>query len=383
MPGSLLYLSNGNIPSRWAHTVQTMKMCEALAGLVPDFALLVGASLRDVVAPRVDLWRWYGIAQPFQVTHLPLWLWRRDPLFAGVRERRFSFAAPRYAAWKKPALVWTRSYPVADACLARGLPVIVERHSASPPKFAPLIARIGASPRLRAFITNSEALNPAHVAAGIPEARIAAFANGADPELSARIDSASARRELGLPETGAVALYAGSLSAEKGLPTLLAAARQAPEVRFVVLGGSPADVARWRAEAPPNAELRGFVPHAQLATWFAAADVGLFPNSARDPLAGSTSPLKVLEYVAAGLPVVAAEIPAVAGWLREGENAFLCAPDDPAALAAAIRRALADPGAARACAEWARGERVGATWRARAEAILARFVPELLPARAV
>jgi len=34
----LLYISNGNIPSRWAHTIQTMKMAEALAHRVPSFA---------------------------------------------------------------------------------------------------------------------------------------------------------------------------------------------------------------------------------------------------------------------------------------------------------------------------------------------------------
>ncbi|MFI5318815.1 MAG: glycosyltransferase family 4 protein [Myxococcota bacterium] len=376
----LLYLSNGNIPSRWAHSVQTLKTCEALAELTPGLELVIAESLRDRIAPRVDLWSWYGIERPFRVTRLPLWLWRRSPVFESVREWRFSFAAPRYAARAGAALVWTRSYPIADACLARGLPVIFERHSASPPKWGPVIRRMGASPALRGFIANSEALRAAHVAAGIPEARFAAFANGVAPQLLAlkRGDVGDARRRLGLPEREPVALYAGSLSAEKGIPTLLAAAAALPSVRFVVLGGSAADVARWRAAAGANVEMRGFVPNAQLGAWFAAADVGLFPNSARDPIAASTSPLKLLEYIAAGLPAVASAIPAVSSWLRDGETAYLCPPDDGAALAAAIQRALRDPAAAAACAERARAESVRLTWRERSQQILARCAPELL-----
>jgi len=378
--GGLLYLSNGNIPSRWAHTVQTMKMSEALAMLTPRFELVIAASLRDRLAPRTDLWRWYGVERAFPVTTLPLWLWRRSPLFTSVRERRFSWAAPRYAARRRPALVWTRSYPIAARCLARGLPLIFERHSASPAKWARVLREMGAAPGLRAFVTNSEQLRAAHVAAGIPSEKLAAFTNGVAPALLAaqRGDARAARRALGLPEAARIALYAGSLSAEKGLPTLLAAAAQLPQVRFVVLGGSAADVAHWSKDAAANVDFRGFVPNAQLASWFAAADLGLFPNSARDPLAESTSPLKVLEYIAASLPVVATSIPAVTTWLRDNQTAFLSTPDSPPAFAAAITRALDDPSAAATCAERARNETVRFTWQDRAQQILQRFAPQLL-----
>jgi glycosyltransferase involved in cell wall biosynthesis len=380
----LLYLSNGNIPSRWAHTVQTLKTCEALAELVPAAELVIAESLRDRIAPRFDLWQWYGISRPFPVTRLPLWLWRRSPLFESVRERRFSWIAPRYAARARAALVWTRSYPIADACAARGIPLIFERHSPSPEMWAPRLRRLGAAPALRGFVTNAESLRAAHVEAGIPDAKLAAFANGVAPQLLAvqRGDAAAARRSLGLATGDRIALYAGSLSEEKGLATLLAAARALPNVRFEVLGGSEADVARWRERASGNVSLRGFVANAQLASWFAAADVGLFPNSARDPIASSTSPLKVLEYVAASLPVVASAIPAVTHWLRDGETAFLCAPDDGAALAAAILRALSDPATAAAGATRARAEAAPFTWRERTRRILVRFAPELLAARA-
>src|SRR5262249_32658384 len=127
-----------------------------------------------------------------------------------------------------------------------------------------------------------------------------------------------------------------------------------------------------------NVDMRGFVPHGELDAWYAAADVALFPNSATDSLARSTSPLKVFEYAAAGVPLVAAALPAVTGWLREGGNAFVCRPDDPGDLARAVERALADPEAAASRARRARAEVGGFTWRERAARILERFAPELV-----
>jgi glycosyltransferase involved in cell wall biosynthesis len=375
---SLLYLSNGNIPSRWAHTLQTMKMCEALAALVPQFELAICESLRDRIAPRVDLCEWYGIQRPFRVKRLPLWLWRRSPIFERVREARFSFAAPRYAERARPALVWTRSFPIADACARRGLPLLFERHSATPDKWRPQLARIASAPSLRGVVTLSESLCRVLEKEGVPARKLGAFPSAAAPQPLT--DRDAARRELGIASSEAIALYTGRLSADKGLPTLLAAAARLPKVRFVVLGGSEADVAHWREGASANVELRGFVPNARIPEWLAAANVGLLTNSARDPLATATSPLKLHEYIAAGLPVVASAIPSVADWLRDAENAFLFAPDDGAALARAIERALADPSAAAAIAARAKASSGSGTWLERAEGILARFAPELLAA---
>jgi hypothetical protein len=71
--GVLLYLSNGSIPSRWAHSVQIMKMAEAIAPRVRAFRLVIASDLASWLRPRIDLWEWYGIARPFPVTRLPLW----------------------------------------------------------------------------------------------------------------------------------------------------------------------------------------------------------------------------------------------------------------------------------------------------------------------
>ncbi len=378
MRRSLLYLSNGNVPSRWAHTVQIVKMSEALAELVPDFELVIAESLRDRVLPRIDLWDWYGVRRPFHVKRLPLWLWRSSPIFERVNEPRFSWVAPRYAARARPSLVWTRSYPIAAACLERGLPLLFERHTATASRWLPLVKRVASAPSLCGVVTLSRELCETLSKEGFPAEKLGAFPSAATPPE--RIGRAAARRALGIGADERVAVYSGRLSVDKGLPVLLGAARRLPHVRFVVLGGSAVEVAQWRGRAGSNVDLRGFVPNARIAEWLAAADVGLSTNSARDPLASGTSPLKIHEYVAAGLPVVASAIPAVARWLRDGETAFLFAPDDDAGLAEAIGRSLADPRGAGELAARASASGESVTWRERARRILARFAPELLSA---
>ena len=65
----------------------------------------------------------------------------------------------------------------------------------------------------------------------------------------------------------------------------------------------------------------------------ADADVLVLPNTATEVSARYTSPLKLFEYLAAGRPIVASRLPALAEVLEDDVNALLVAPGDPAALA--------------------------------------------------
>lgn len=83
--------------------------------------------------------------------------------------------------------------------------------------------------------------------------------------------------------------------------------------------------------------LLGTVSEADLGAWYRAADAFAFP-SVKEGFG-----LVVLEALAAGLPVVASDIPVFAEYLRDGENALLVTPGDAAALAGALHRLAGDP----------------------------------------
>jgi len=136
-------------------------------------------------------------------------------------------------------------------------------------------------------------------------------------------------------------LYAGRLSRLKGVDTAVAALRELPAgVSLDVVGdGDPAYLAELRAAAPPGrAAFAPARPPAAMAATYAAADAVLFPARWAEPWG-----LVPLEAMACGRPVIASGTGGSAEYLRDGGNALVVAPDDPAGLARAVRRLAADP----------------------------------------
>jgi glycosyltransferase involved in cell wall biosynthesis len=193
-------------------------------------------------------------------------------------------------------------------------------------------------------------------------------------------DKRLARVRANLPPERPIAIYTGHLYDYKGIGPLLDAARVLPEVLFLLVGGWPDDVKRWkRASAGlDNVRFEGFVPNAEIPGWLAAADMCIHPHSARHDYATWTSPLKLLEYMASGRPIVATDIPGLHDLLVHEGNAIVVPADDPERLTEGIRRVLDDPQLAQRLARQARSDVDRFTWKNRAQAILERFAPDLL-----
>ncbi len=146
--------------------------------------------------------------------------------------------------------------------------------------------------------------------------------------------------------------FTGAIVAAKlDLPLLLGLARARPDWSFALVGpvgpGDPrTDVSALAAE--PNVHLLGLRAYAELPDVLRAADAGLIPY-ARNELTDSIFPMKVYEYLAAGLPVVATPLPALEHLAEvrsaadvEGVLALLeaaLAEDDPARRAERSRAA--------------------------------------------
>ena len=73
------------------------------------------------------------------------------------------------------------------------------------------------------------------------------------------------------------------------------------------------------------------------------ASVALLPLPDEPVARLFTSPLKLFDYMAAGVPIVASDLPALREVLRHEQNALLATPGDPDSFAAAVQRILADP----------------------------------------
>ncbi len=102
------------------------------------------------------------------------------------------------------------------------------------------------------------------------------------------------------------------------------------------------------------------------------------PYSARVHTAGWMSPLKLFDYMAAGRPIIASDLPVFRTILEHGRNAWLVEPDSGEALATGIQQVLHDPELAARLTEQAAQDIRQYTWEKRARTILERFAPEAL-----
>jgi glycosyltransferase involved in cell wall biosynthesis len=163
-------------------------------------------------------------------------------------------------------------------------------------------------------------------------------------EVAHRSDRDAARAALAVERGRLCVLCFGFLSPYKGLETALGAARLAGDgVELVIAGGEHPRLKatgdgyaeRLRASAPPNARFTGFVPEADVARWFAAADVALLPYPR--PFA-SSGPLALA--LAHDTPVLLSEALA----RTTGAPQEMAVGADPQAVAARLRALAADAG---------------------------------------
>lgn len=152
--------------------------------------------------------------------------------------------------------------------------------------------------------------------------------------------------QLGLPPRYVLAV--GTLEPRKGIETLLAAlaAPDAPDLPVVLAGQpgwgglDPLALARRSGLDPARVHLLGRITDQELAVALHGAAVLAAPSLAEG------FGLPVLEAMAAGVPVVHSDVPALVE--VAGGAGMTVQRNDPAALAAALRAVLSDPGTARA-----------------------------------
>jgi glycosyltransferase involved in cell wall biosynthesis len=189
--------------------------------------------------------------------------------------------------------------------------------------------------------------------------------NGADVNhFAQRVAPASELRDLQRPIVG----FVGGLSQWVDVQLVYNLALARPEWTFALVGPVTIDVSPIRDLT--NVRLLGPRPYAELPAYLAAMDVGLIPFR-QDPVTYHADPIKAYEYLAAGLPVVATDLPALRRLdhvirLADSSQSFL---DQVRAALAEGRDTRADARRAEAaCHSWAtRFERIDALIRATLE----------------
>jgi glycosyltransferase involved in cell wall biosynthesis len=205
--------------------------------------------------------------------------------------------------------------------------VLVAHHLTSPKKRAlqsrirwlQRFSRIVVLSEPQAAYLREEAMDPEEHALFIPDS----------------VDTDFWRSQRSLPITEPLVLSVGQERRDYGL--LFAAARELPTLPFVVVAGSAWSMQnKVHSTLPPNVTVRRGLSYADLRDLYDRASLVVVPLEADVPYAAGANGL--LEAMAMGKPVVLTETSGLSGYVRQGKNGCIVPPENPHALADAIRR---------------------------------------------
>jgi glycosyltransferase involved in cell wall biosynthesis len=302
-------------------------------------------------APREE-WNLWGYAQSLHAdVRLRPAAWLLAPAAAWalrsaastlLRETRYDVV---HVHWVVPSAAL-----IQDIVRAHGAPLVVSLHGSDvfvAERLAPARALARQALRAAGAVTacSGDLRERALRLGALPE-RTRTVPYGVDAAaFSPDVPSADMRRRLGVPEGAVLVLAVGRLVEKKGFAWLVAAAAQAPGVHVVVAGDG--DLRRdleekARALGAP-VSFAGALDRKDVASAMAAADVVAVPSIV--DRAGNVDglPNALLEGLASGRAVVATRVAGIPDVVEDGQNGLLVPPGDEAALAAALRRLVAEP----------------------------------------
>jgi glycosyltransferase involved in cell wall biosynthesis len=398
----VLYLGSTDLPQPKARAIQIVHTCHALARAGADVTLIAGrrGHLGEGAAlhgyglrphPRLRLIR-VPIARipPTAPPRILSWftrVWQASYLTG------LATVLPRELATRRPDVIFVRDLRTARLAAgparAIGARLLFEVHGLPSFEVAQRAGRAtlpsSEAGRLRALeqdvfdradsiVTITECARQLLIESyGVHPERVHTVADGTTVP-----PSSIARPSASVPPA---VYYVGQLYPWKGAGLVVDAAARVPEARFVIVGGMPngqrgdpdVDALARQARdvgAADRVELRGYLPYHRVAEELRHASVALLPLPDEPVARYFTSPLKLFDYMAAGVPIVASDLPALREVLRDGENGLLAEAGNADAFAAAIRRFLTDPALADRIGRQARADVERYSWDARAAALL-------------
>ena len=373
MRGTVIYYHRLQFPSESGQTIQVLRDYHALASLGHTVHWIYRSTHPLTEEEEATALRAYGL-EPVPTLHL-------HPLAEGGRgKRRLRETVIQILRTANEGVVFllTRTLDHARAALALrdwggrpGLKVILELHETAIPH---MIYREQGR-WLRALLSRFQEKRGFRMLDGIvctvgsqrvlldnlyPEhAPVAILPNGVPTRLLGlpppRRENAGAAVRLG---------YAGQLNAWKNVDVMIEALKYLPQrVVLDIAGGKAGEEARTRTALMEIAERSGvagrvsyvgFLPPVKVPEFIAGMDILLLPLGDNAQSRHFTSPMKLFEYAASGVPMVVTRQPTTESLVEDGVQALMTEPGSARSMAIAVEALIAEPALGRKLADNAR-----------------------------
>ncbi len=380
------YVTHTRFPTEKAHGHQIAQVCDALARLGHEVTLVAPTITRNITD---DPHEYYGLKPSFTVVHLPNFDALNSKLVPGPLSFEVSMWSYRQHLWHflrdhQCDVLYARSPVLLRPLIRSGHRVILELHTL--PRIAGrFFTRL--CNHCDRVVCLTTPMRDDLVRRGVDAARCVVESDGVDLDRYAALPSLTeAKKKWSLPVDRLIAGYVGSLVArntlEKGVDVFICALSLLHIDGHPVFGwivGGPEDwqvryqvLARELGLTEEHIRFHPRVSAADVPAAIAASDLCVYPAPATDHpfFLRDTSPLKLFEYLAAGKPVVCADIPPLRD-IVDTDSVELCRPGDPRSLADAIVAIITDPATAARRTEAGREIARRHSWTARMQRILA------------
>lgn len=368
----IAFVATSKVPSNTANSIQVMKVIQAFIELDHEAELWVpGTGKADWSVLKGH----YGLHVEFPIHYI-----QARP---SLKRYDFAWKAVNAAKASNAKAIYTWMPQAAYIAHLKHIPYILEAHDRPTGILGPwLLRRVTASstPKKIAAITHALVrVLDSEFDIRIRPGDLVIAPDGVDLERYEDLPSpVQARKQLGLREQK-TAMYSGHLYEGRGMDLIYALAKKLPEIQFLVVGGNPEAVLRWKdkaaVEGVKNLALTGFVPNTELALYQAAGDFLLMPygKSVSISSGGNTadvcSPMKMFEYLAAGRPILSSDLPVLREVLNEA-NAVFCDSESVESWASALKALLGSPSTSQGLGEQGKIDSRRYSWRERAQTTL-------------
>lgn len=343
----ILYLANIRLPTEKAHGIQIMKTCEAFADLGHKVELAVPWRTNGI---KKDPFGYYGLKRNFEIKRLPSldFVGKFGRIGFWIQSLTFAESACWYSLFKKTDIIYSRDeLPLFNLSFFRKN-IFWEAHTH---RHNFIIKRL--LKKCAGMVSITEGLKDFYAKKVADREKIFVAPDGVDlDKFGIGLNKKECRGKTGLPQNKKIIMYSGHLYDWKGATTLLEAARlfqsqnlQAENL-FVFVGGTKKDVEIFKSKAGnmnlDNVLILGHKAHGDIPYYLKAADILVLPNRGDDEVSAKyTSPIKLFEYMAAGKPIVASDLPSIREILNQN-NAILVEADNPQSLAKGVETVLRD-----------------------------------------
>lgn len=384
----MVITNDGNIPSRFAHSFNVMKMAQGFYDAGEEVTLVTYLSFPNIIA-RIkilgNIFGFYGVSSKIKIKAIPVW--GREFFHNTLGGERYSIKASELIAKLKPNFVFCRSYLTAYYCTLKGLPTIIETHTTEydNPNLRK-IYEIAARENFLGLVTIHESIAKQHNLLGIPKEKILVLEDGVDlKQFEISDNKQDWRRKLNLSKSQNIVMYIGSLAKEKGIADIIEVAsslRENNTIHFYIGGGKNEDIVFWKnytlGKNLTNITFLGFIINRDVPKYLKAADVLIMPYSTKIDYKimdiKSTSPLKLFEYMAAKRPIVTSNISTISKIVKNNESALLVEPNDIEGLKNGLETLISDEKLSNELALNAYKNVHKYTWELRSKSIIDKLV---------